>query len=135
MSKYSNKIAGGIDKNNNQLTLFSYKSPKFSSQALIPSSDFIYGVFHRTIRVFNLSRVLQLMDCISDLQKNPHHVSGFDVVYDNENVVRNDPNGEFINLRDENDDLDDETKFHDELESESDDENENEEAYCKSGSE
>ncbi|XP_015170735.1 uncharacterized protein [Solanum tuberosum] len=59
----------------------------------------------------------------------------FDVVYDNENVVRNDPNGEFINLRDENDDLDDETEFHDEPESESDDENENEEAYCESGSE
>lgn len=59
----------------------------------------------------------------------------FDVVYDNENVVRNDPNGEFINLRNENDDLDDETEFHDEPESESDDENENEEAYCESGSE
>ncbi|KAH0757622.1 hypothetical protein KY290_021115 [Solanum tuberosum] len=59
----------------------------------------------------------------------------FDVVYDNETIVRNDPNGEFINLRDENDDLDDETEFHDVPESELDDENENEEAYYESGSE
>ncbi|KAH0773413.1 hypothetical protein KY290_010550 [Solanum tuberosum] len=57
----------------------------------------------------------------------------FDVVYDNETIVRNDPNGEFINLRDENDDLDDETEFYDVPESKSDDENENEEAYYESG--
>ncbi|XP_049388507.1 uncharacterized protein LOC125852871 [Solanum stenotomum] len=59
----------------------------------------------------------------------------FDVVSDSETIVRNDPNGEFINLRDEDDNLDDETEFHDELELESDDENENEEAYYESGSE
>ncbi|XP_027768658.1 uncharacterized protein LOC107004833 [Solanum pennellii] len=43
----------------------------------------------------------------------------FDVVADSETIIRNDPNG---NLRDEDDNLDDETEFHDELESESDDE-------------
>ncbi|XP_049392822.1 uncharacterized protein LOC125857182 [Solanum stenotomum] len=40
----------------------------------------------------------------------------FDVVSDSETIVQNDPNGEFINLRDEDDNLDDETEFHDELE-------------------
>ncbi|KAK6803395.1 hypothetical protein RDI58_001179 [Solanum bulbocastanum] len=41
----------------------------------------------------------------------------FDVVSDSETIVRNDPNCKFINLRDEDDNLDDEIEFHDELES------------------
>lgn len=46
-----------------------------------------------------------------------------------ETIVRNYPNGEFINLRDEDDD---ETKFQDELES--DDENKDDESYYESDS-
>jgi len=80
------------------------------------------------------SLVSPLVDVVEPFQCDEDGLR-FDVVSDSETIVRNDPNGEFINLRDEDDNLDDETEFHDELESESDDENENEEAYYESGSE
>lgn len=75
-----------------------------------------------------------LEDVIEPFQSDEDGLT-FDVVPDYETVARNDPNGEFINLRDEDDDLVDGVGFHDESELDEDGDNEDQEAYETSDSE